>query len=369
MAAFRYRQETVKLVVMKSNLLLTLTSNDALDGQIVSGHASGALGALGVLGTSGAGKSTLLKTMAGLIGASSNQFTLFDYSWSNSEDTNPCVYVNQTLGLFSQWSVADNLQKTAKHSKLYQNNTANVCTVSDIVDDLKLNSLLHKPVELLSGGETQRVLIARAMLSSKPILLLDEILTGLDFSMRQYVMALLQKWQTQYNRCYVVVSHHLADLSFLCNQALIVNEGKISHHSSMQTALCEYESNPEAYFSKLNVKYVKTESELGVHLFTTQINKQPIYTRMKSSDMVPAHKVTQVIIPASQVSITVDTDINISTLNKLSGTIISIQKIDTHALVNIDIDKQIIQSVISQKSLINMRLKPAQNIAVLFKAI
>ena len=351
---------------MNNTLLINLKPIASLQGQTITGKSSFALG---VLGESGSGKSTLLKTLAGLVGDANDQFELFGYAWRHADRNNPCVYVNQTLGLFNHWTVAKNLEKTAKHCNHNFTDKGYICSINDLVSDLKLEPLLNKPIEMLSGGETQRVLIARAMLSGKPILLLDEVLSGLDSTMRTYVMTVLQKWHKQYHRRYVVVSHNLEDVSFLCNEALLVNKGAISYSSCLHHALSQYEAGPENYMSDIQVAHQETLCDEGVSSYRLKQSNQFIYRRINQNDIVQANDVTHVVVAASNVSVSVDTNINISTLNKLIGTLVSITEFDNHALIDIDIDGQIIQSLISKKSLKDMKLTKNQSVAALFKAI
>ena len=106
-----------------------------------------------------------------------------------------------------------------------------------------------------------------------------------------------------------------------------------------------------------------------MHEYNLLDSQQKVFARVDPNQMLPVTEVRQLVIPASQVSISAEASINIAMLNKLSGTIIDICEFQHHALISVEIDNQIIHSFIAQKSRLNMKLTLNQHVAVLFKAL
>ena len=78
-----------------------------------------------------------------------------------------------------------------------------------------------------SGGMQQRVQIAKALSTKPPILLLDEVTTGLDLSVQANVLDLIKKLQRENNISMVVVSHDLGVIRMLCDRTLVMLNGKV----------------------------------------------------------------------------------------------------------------------------------------------
>ena len=191
---------------------------------------------IAILGQSGAGKSSLFKALAGLLPDIQFAGCFGGHQWHNKSTFNPCVYVSSDFGLFEHLNVRQNLQTVIKHSlrgdkQLYDS----------IIDDLELAPLLNYGVSQLSGGETQRALIARAMLCGKPILLLDEVLSNIDSGNRKRIITAMTQWHVKYKRYFLLVSHDLSDLKQLCQSALIVRDGELTNLQPLQQNLDKYQ--------------------------------------------------------------------------------------------------------------------------------
>lgn len=327
-------------------------------------------GSVAVLGKSGSGKSTFLKLLAGLVGKQKQEmYELFGYSWSSESSDNPCVYVNQNFSLFATWNVEQNLTYTHEYANSQYNKDIPALSVKEVVTELSLTSLLKKPVLSLSGGETQRVLIARAMLSNKPIILLDEVFNSLDRNMKTYVMHKLIRWEKQFKRNFIVVSHQLSDAAFLCQQALLVKEGVITGYPNFLSALVDYEMDPEFFVSTLDVEYFKTIKSEAVHVYKLKNSDQIIYRKAHPEELIAEHAFVRLQVAASQVSLCTELDINISTLNKLKGTVSKIDSLDSGVTICINVDGQTLQAHISLRSQQQMKLNEGQAVTALFKAV
>ena len=160
---------------------------------------------LAILGESGSGKTTLLNCIAGLTG--------FDGSIPKLK----CSYVFQSPRLVPNLTVKDNLKL--------------ICKDEDKIDDiLKKVHLKDKadsfPVKL-SGGQAQRVSLARAFLFDSDVILLDEPLTSLDLKLKKEITDLfLSIWQED-KRTAVYVTHDIDEAIFISHRIIILQGGKI----------------------------------------------------------------------------------------------------------------------------------------------
>ncbi|MFT7111115.1 MAG: zinc transport system ATP-binding protein [Psychrobacter glaciei] len=147
-----------------------------------------------LIGPNGAGKSTLLKLALGLIKPSQGQRT--------STKQLRIGYMPQHI------SLPDTLPLTVKHflqlAKRYQ-----ASDLEQVATRLNIQRLLNNPMQKLSGGELQRVLLARALLSKPQLLVLDEPVQGLDVSGQSELYHLISDLKDEINCGVLMVSHDL----------------------------------------------------------------------------------------------------------------------------------------------------------------
>jgi ABC-2 type transport system ATP-binding protein len=98
--------------------------------------------------------------------------------------------------------------------------------LSELIDRLKLDSVLNKAAKELSRGYQKRLLITIALLSSAPVLLLDEPFEGLDIKQTKEVVAILNSEKST-GRTLILSIHQIADAQRIADEFLLVSEGKI----------------------------------------------------------------------------------------------------------------------------------------------
>jgi ABC-2 type transport system ATP-binding protein len=94
-----------------------------------------------------------------------------------------------------------------------------------LIDRLELSSMLNKPVQTLSKGYRRRVLLAIALLSNLPLLLLDEPFDGFDLRQSLAVMDLLR--ESMNGRTMILSIHQLTEAEKICDRFLLVDEGRV----------------------------------------------------------------------------------------------------------------------------------------------
>ncbi|MBP9680982.1 MAG: metal ABC transporter ATP-binding protein [Bacteriovorax sp.] len=177
---------------------------------------------LGVLGPNGGGKSTLMKIIAGLILPDSGEI-FFEGKKSSDFKTYPYEkfsYVPQHSELNSILPVkVSEYMDFAK--SLYKNISQN-----EIDELLNLVGIFHKKDSLiskLSGGEKQRVLLARALLNKPKLLLLDEPTKGLDSNGQDQLLTIIEKIKTRDHSAVMIVDHNINQIIRNCHKILCLN--------------------------------------------------------------------------------------------------------------------------------------------------
>ena len=85
----------------------------------------------------------------------------------------------------------------------------------------------HRPIGRLSGGEFQKILLARALAQKPKLLLLDEPFSNLDFSTRRQIEKLLNRIHEKQQMTIVIVSHDLSFIPSRCSRVIVLDQGKI----------------------------------------------------------------------------------------------------------------------------------------------
>jgi molybdate transport system ATP-binding protein len=185
---------------------------------------------IGIFGESGSGKSTLVGLLAGLHQPDRGEIFLDGeclFSTANNvnlpAERRRIAVVFQQPTLFPHLSVKSNLLYGFKRCA-----EKNRCiTLPDLVAVLKLENLLHRGVNHLSGGEKQRVALGRAVLSNPRLLLMDEPLSALDDALKFQIIPYLKSVSEQFRIPYLFISHSLVEMRLLAEQVLVVSHGAI----------------------------------------------------------------------------------------------------------------------------------------------
>ncbi|MFN9642063.1 MAG: ABC transporter ATP-binding protein [Pirellula sp.] len=178
-----------------------------------------------LLGASGCGKSTLLRLIAGLESPDIGEVLLQGQVATRVQPhKRNCSLSFQNGVCYDHWTVRKNIEEAAKGT--------DVKVVSDVLDTLGLNDCMHQYPAELSGGEKQRVSLARTLVSPKGIYLLDEPLAQLNPKMRYHARKLIRRVHDQNATTTVFVTHDLAEALFLADIVVVMDQGKIVSQGS-----------------------------------------------------------------------------------------------------------------------------------------
>ena len=182
-----------------------------------------------IVGPSGSGKSTLLGLIAGLDRPTSGSITLNGVEISTMRESALARYRRDQIGyIFQSFHLIPTL--TALENVLVPLELAGIASAQEraahLLRTVGLEERLHHYPVQLSGGEQQRVAVARAFACSPPILLADEPTGNLDSSTGQHVMGLLRSLHSDYGTTLVLVTHDLA-LASSMERVIALRDGRI----------------------------------------------------------------------------------------------------------------------------------------------
>lgn len=184
-------------------------------------------GIVGVVGRSGSGKSTLLNLIAGFIEPQSGKII---YNDSNLNDLEPSQrdlsILFQNFNNFDHLSIFENI--ILGIDPQMRKTKDNLRIVRDILKKLSINLDMETKLNLLSGGEQQRVSIARCLIRKKSLLLLDEPFNSLDPGLRNNlykdVVSMAKKTPNQLT---LISSHLIEELKKITNSFIFLHKGRI----------------------------------------------------------------------------------------------------------------------------------------------
>ena len=184
-----------------------------------------AQGVTAIWGPSGSGKTTLLRAIAGLTQLEGH-VKIGDNIWQDGRAFVPVHkrrvgYVFQEASLLPHLSVRGNLDFAVKR------NGDHKVDFDGLIERLKLTPLLGRSVGKLSGGEHQRVALARTLLSAPEILLMDEPLSSLDSEAKAEVVPMIAALSREAGLPVLYVSHDAYEVERLADRTLRMSKGRI----------------------------------------------------------------------------------------------------------------------------------------------
>lgn len=185
-------------------------------------------GTIGILGANGSGKSTLIRLVSGLLTLDEGRVEVFGHDIVRDEMAVKRLInrVSVDAAFFKKLSPMENLLFAAR---LYgidagqaRREAVVICGRLGIAE-----KRLSRPVEQLSRGMQQKVAIARALLTSPALLLLDEPTTGLDPRSKLEVQAFIEDVRTNHDASIVLTTHDLDEAERLCDRIAVLNDGRV----------------------------------------------------------------------------------------------------------------------------------------------
>jgi len=182
----------------------------------------------GILGANGSGKSTLIRLISGLLTLDSGRVEVFGLDIERDEMAVKRLInrVSVDAAFFKKLSPMENLLFAARLYGLDGSSARRDALA--ILERLGISAKrVGRPVEQMSRGMQQKVAIARALLTSPTLLLLDEPTTGLDPRSKLDVQTFIEEINTTHDATIVLTTHDLAEAERLCSRMTVLNDGRI----------------------------------------------------------------------------------------------------------------------------------------------
>lgn len=178
----------------------------------------------GLLGPNGAGKSTLINILAGLVTKTSGSARIwgFDIDVNPRNSKNSIGIVNQELLFDPFFTPYETLENQAGFYGVPKHERKSM----ELLRAVHLDDKAHAYARTLSGGMKRRLMVAKAMVHSPPILVLDEPTAGVDIMLRQQLWDYVRELNRQ-GVTIVLTTHYLEEAEELCDRIAIINHGKL----------------------------------------------------------------------------------------------------------------------------------------------
>ncbi len=179
-----------------------------------------------IFGKSGSGKTTILRSIAGLAKPDNGKIQVENDIWFDSKkgvNLSPqkrnVSLVFQGTALFPNMSVLENITYGMKKK--------DETLLDEVISITNIQHLLARKPSNLSGGEKQRVELARAVLKQPKVLLLDEPFSALDIHSKLEIYDELVELHNRFNLTTILISHDLFEVSKLAEKVFLIEKGKI----------------------------------------------------------------------------------------------------------------------------------------------
>jgi ABC-2 type transport system ATP-binding protein len=180
----------------------------------------------GLLGPNGAGKTTLISIMTTLERPTSGDVKVF----GDSVLQKPQI-TKKKIGVVPQEVVASgffDLEELLTYHSGYYGLKENKARIHQLLDRLSLTPHAHKMMRQLSGGMRRRMMIAKALVHSPKVLLLDEPTAGVDVELRNQLWGFVRELQKE-GVSIVLTTHYLQEAEALCDRVGIINKGELKY--------------------------------------------------------------------------------------------------------------------------------------------
>ena len=318
-------------------------------------------GVTAIFGRSGAGKTTLVNAVAGLLRPDAARIVVGGRVLAESgiwlrPEARRIGYVFQDARLFPLMTVRRNLAYGGGGD------------IGPVVDMLGIAHLLERMPAHLSGGETQRVAIGRALLSSPDLLLMDEPLASLDDHRKQEILPYLMRLRDTSKIPILFVSHALSEVAQLANTLVLLDQGRCVATGPIDAVLSDPKLVP--HLGVRGAGAVLTGAVVAHHEDGLTEVSAPGGTLFVPKFAAMIGQKTRIRIEAQDVILSRGMPQGLSALNVLRGRVSAVQMGDgPGAIVQIDMQGTHLLARVTRRSLAAMSLELGQEIYAIAKTV
>ncbi len=228
-----------------------------------------------LLGPSGCGKSTLLRCLAGLTSVDSGQILL------QGQDIVPLTPQKRSIGMvFQSYALFPNMtveRNVAFGLKMQKCTPADIQRrVGEVLELVELNDYAKRYPHQLSGGQCQRVALARSLVTRPRLLLLDEPLSALDARIRRHLRDQIRRIQKELNLTTLFVTHDQEEALTLSDRIVLMNKGKIVQNGNAESLYTQpVDLFAAGFIGNYNLLSAEQASRLTGETFSSQVALRP----------------------------------------------------------------------------------------------
>jgi len=180
----------------------------------------------GIYGNSGEGKTTLFNMIAGILSPTSGKIVYEDNLWFDSESNFNLKTQKRHIGyIFQQNSLFPHF--TVKENILYAVDGTSEINISELLEQVGMPNMESRYPHQLSGGQVQRIAIARALAQKANVIMMDEPFSALDLEIKQQLYKLIKEFKEKYSLTILIVTHDVNDIYYLCDDVLWIKDHKV----------------------------------------------------------------------------------------------------------------------------------------------
>ncbi|MFD7728992.1 ABC transporter ATP-binding protein [Kitasatospora phosalacinea] len=196
-------------------------ANDGIDLDVRRGEV------FGLLGPNGAGKSTLVRQLTGLLRPDSGSIDLLGHDVVRHPERAARLlgYLGQESSALDELTVALAAETTGRLRGLTR--AAARAETADVIAELGLEPLAHRPLAKLSGGQRRLACFAAVLVGERPLLVLDEPTTGMDPVARRAVWSAVDRRRVERGTTVLLVTHNVIEAETVLDRVAVIDAGKV----------------------------------------------------------------------------------------------------------------------------------------------
>lgn len=328
-------------------------------------------GITAVFGPSGSGKTTLLRAIAGLERAARGRIAFDGATWQDGTRWLPphrrrIGYVFQDGRLFSHLTVAQNLRFA--HRRAAARTVTRSIDVAATVAALDLGALLDRRPASLSGGEQQRAAIARALLTSPDLMLMDEPLSSLDTPRKREIVPIIEALPTRFGVPVLYVTHNVDEVARLASEVVLLSRGRVAAQGPVADVLERIDlwtfTGEREAGAVLKTKVIEAREGIATLTLGEQTLRVPMRAPSIGAEM-------RIRINARDVAVATARPQRLSIRNVLRARLlrIDVDPAGVYVELLLDVDGQHLRARITRDALAELELEVGQDIFALIKSV